>query len=1122
MTPPSVHLHLLQTPRLRLADGSTHLLQRKDAALLALLALDGPTAKARAASLLWPDATDEHARNNLRQRLFRLRRTAGSEVVLADNVLTLAPGVTHDLAGLQEHLAQSASAVGGELLGGLEFDDEHGLGEWVQLARENWRAARRDVLAEIASRLETQNRIAAALPYAERLVLEEPLLEHAHRRLMRLHYLRGDRSGALNAYDHLCATLRREQLSSPARETLELARLIDGSRPLPRAVPPPRPVAALRPPRLVGRDAEWRQIEQAWASGRVVLVFGEAGIGKSRLLSDFAAAAAVGDYLRIEARPGDARMPYAVLARLVRALLAERAPVVEPWVLQELARVAPELAPPPPTPLDPLRLQQATQVLLRAAWPAATGTLFIDDLHYADDATLELLPALMLDAASPRWLASLRANEVPGSLAPWLALQGARAPQRVVLGSLSAQAVHELVVSLEIPGLDNPAWALALYKHTGGNPMFVLETLMAALADGAQAPVLKAGEALPLPGNIGQLIERRLEQLSPPALKLARVAALAGQDFSIELAARVLGQHALDLAEPWRELAAAQVIRDAGFAHDLIFEATLRTVPKPIAEALHGAIARDLEERPGVSPERVAQHWFKARVWDAAAQRFMEAARSAFAASRYVESGDLFGRAAGAGERSGDAALRHRALQEQVACKIKQFDLVAAKAITLQLQTLARTEEETVWALDRLADISNIGRDDAVAETAAREMLELARGHDNRWMAFHATRKLALCLGHLGRFDEALALFDTHADWIAQNAHEWNVHVWHGDRAYLLERADRRRDAIAANDALVEIVRPFENWFGLYSALRNRSLALHALGHVKQALRDMDEALRISDRLGDALVIHNPRDATRRGALLLDAGRHAPALELLGAAMQALQRADSPFWLSYCQDQLALAYLALGQTARAQALVGADSPAEAIEAQATRRVVQARLHRFMQSAGMPAALSGTGVFDAPECPARWRLLAALERACHEPPGPAALEFAAVADEAQRRELHGIALHARLRAACLAVHCGKACTGVKQALLALREIHPAGIGLAEFFWLAHGALVQAGEDARADAALARARAQIVDIELPQVPEAFRDSFLQRNPVNRAVLAAAARVAGRSDDRQVLGA
>ena len=99
-----VRVCLLGQPRLAWDDGRSKPLERRDAALLALLALDGAVPRARAAALVWPNGDAERARNNLRQRLFRLRHAAERDLIVAGDMLRLADGIEHDL--------QSGAATG--------------------------------------------------------------------------------------------------------------------------------------------------------------------------------------------------------------------------------------------------------------------------------------------------------------------------------------------------------------------------------------------------------------------------------------------------------------------------------------------------------------------------------------------------------------------------------------------------------------------------------------------------------------------------------------------------------------------------------------------------------------------------------------------------------------------------------------------------------------------------------------------------------------------------------------------------------------------------------------------------------------------------------------------------
>ena len=165
---PAIRLVLLGTPRLELADRTAVALERRMAALLAKLAVDGPTPRAHAAAMLWPEADDKSARNNLRQRLFRLRQAAQRDVVVPDTTLALAEGIGHDLSDLAGRLNDDPEAAAGELLGTLTFDDCIDLADWVTVAREQWAVARRNALAELASRHEAEGHIALALRFAER------------------------------------------------------------------------------------------------------------------------------------------------------------------------------------------------------------------------------------------------------------------------------------------------------------------------------------------------------------------------------------------------------------------------------------------------------------------------------------------------------------------------------------------------------------------------------------------------------------------------------------------------------------------------------------------------------------------------------------------------------------------------------------------------------------------------------------------------------------------------------------------------------------------------------------------------------------------------------------------
>jgi DNA-binding SARP family transcriptional activator len=1092
----TVRIELLGAPRLLLDGCGGHALERKDAALLAMLALDGKGPRTRIAALLWPDADAEQARNNLRQRLFRLRRLAGRDLVRAGETLALAVGVEHDLVEVAE---PEAAAARSELLGTLEYADCSELEDWVASARARWRQRHRAVLEKHIDRLERDGRIAAALLCAERLVADDPVAEDATQRLMRLHTARGDRAAALAAYQKLQEALARELAAQPAESTRALAARIAGGAAAGSDAQRVHAPIILRPPRLIGRDLEWRKLEQAWSAGRCALALGEPGIGKSRLLADFVAArdAAV----MSSARRGDATIPYALLARIVRNLIARYDAPAAPWVRAELARLAPEIGVAAGGALDAVRLVHALVQLVDHARTGGLAGLVLDDLHHADDASLEGLVALLGHETTRglRLLAAARAGEEPRVLREWR-LAGAAVEIR--LGALGRDGVAALLASLALPDFDTVPWVEPLFRHTGGNPLFVLETLRAVLAGATPRDA-----SLPAPAHVGELITLRLAQLASDALELAQIAALAGQDFSAELAAAVLRKHVLDIADAWRELEAAQVLREGAFAHDLILEAALRAVPGDAAPGLHRSIGTYLEAQRAPAA-RVAEHWYHAGEWGKAARQFDAAARAQFDASRYLEAGELFRRAAACFESAGHQPERHAALQELAGCQVKAFDLLGAREVAQQLQQIAANDEQRGWALDRLADVLNMSReDDRAAQTAASDMQQLGHATGKPWMIFNATRKLAVALAQQGRYEQALALFETQQDWVQANLHEWNVQVWFCDHGFVLDLGDRRGKAVAEYLRAEMLARQHENWAVAYAALRNLAFTHAWAGRLDTAVRTSDQAAGFSGRLGEALVERNPRDAARRGALLRDAGRLSESLALLRGAHATLARGGSPYWLAYCEDQLALLYAVLGQPARARDLLARNLGTLPPEAILSRRLVRARVARAEGHEPMRWSDAEVASAGDPACPARWRLLALLEQARNLDTVPALGICNEVAAQAGARELGGVELDALALAAgrSTAADMMEVAAGHAQRAHALAEtIWPTGISLPELCLSIHGGLAAAGNSTAATQAADRAVRWIEEQALPNVPVDFRDSFLSRNPANRAVL------------------
>jgi len=625
-------LRLIGPPRLEAAndaanDAAPWPLERRDAAWLAILALQGGTSRDTLAGWLWPDVPQKTADLDLRQRIFRLRRKTGQEPLQAADVVLLLPELQCDAA-----LDPVAGADEAPLLASLAYDDCPVFADWLRLQRDARRQRWRETTAQAAHALANRGALAEALPLAEALARDEPLSEHTGRHLMRLHYLRGDRAAALGAFERLERDLKDELGARPDAETLALRSAVESSAVDIGAVARriPVPASLMRPPRMVGRAAELRRLHAAWQSGRVLLLLGEAGMGKSRMLAEFATAHP--GAVKAQARPGDAAVPFALLSRWLLALCERMQVPPDPSMRRELSRVLPDLglAPAPAVEGQRLLLQRAVEWLVEQAQAQGLDCGIVDDTHFADDASLELMQTLMgserLQAF--RWALAQRPGEGAAAQALRGALEEGQSLQVESLLPLDEAGIAALVTSLALPGLDAAALAAPLLRHTGGNPLFLLETRKDLVLAGGTGP-----GALPQPTTVGVLIERRLRALSQTALALARVAALAGVDFSISLAETVLHKPALELVEAWLELQQAQVLAGERFAHDLVLDAVNRAVPETIARHVHAAIAEVLAAG-GSEPARLAEHWRAAQRWANAADSFAQAAARARSAGR--------------------------------------------------------------------------------------------------------------------------------------------------------------------------------------------------------------------------------------------------------------------------------------------------------------------------------------------------------------------------------------------------------------------------------------------------------------------------------------------------------
>jgi DNA-binding SARP family transcriptional activator/tetratricopeptide (TPR) repeat protein len=683
--------------------------RRRARSLLGWLALHpGMHPRSEVAGRFWPDVLDSSARKSLRTELVAVRHALGSAgegvlVATRDTVGLVGDAVCVDAREyerlvLEGRLEAAVELCDGELLPGLD-------GEWVYDARESHRRRFGDVLECLAADAEAAGALEDAVRISRRRVGLDPLREDAHRQLIRRLIAAGEISAARVAFDDLARRLRADLQVAPSRETRRLLEAVhphaDAHAPVTAEARPPLPAALQRRERspFVGRVDSLGWLRAQWSdarggSGRLGVIAGEPGIGKTRLASELARAAhEEGAAVLLGRCHEEILISYQPFVEAFGRYVAAVSPDVLRGQLEvyggELARLASELTRRLPDLPEPgsgdsdgqrFRLFEAAGSLLANAsrsWPVV---LVLEDLHWADKPTALLLTHVVRSIQTERVLVigTYRDTEPGEPLASVLTdLHRERAVERMRLGSL-----HRGDVSTMISGWLGRAppthFAHALHRETEGNPFFIEEVLRhlieADAVEGTEWARLASFTALGIPDGVREAIERRLATLSPTARRIVTMAAVIGRSFSITVLGALAELPGDRLLEALEEATERRIVEEeAGavgrytFAHALIRETLYASLSGPRRVGLHRRIGAILEQEHAEDAEpplgELAYHFVAAAEPGAAAKAVdysARAARRALAALAYEEAVGHFDRALEALQlsRSPDEATR--------------------------------------------------------------------------------------------------------------------------------------------------------------------------------------------------------------------------------------------------------------------------------------------------------------------------------------------------------------------------------------------------------------------------------------------------------------------------------
>ena len=943
---PRLALHLLGSPRIECDGTPIEIDTRKAVALIAYLVVTGQRhGRDILATLLWPEYDQPHARGALRRTLSTLNKALAGDCldigretvgVAADaNLWVDVNDFNHYLGECRTHghlagevctacllpLSRAVTLYHDDFLAGFSLRDSPSFDDWQFLQADILRRELASALERLVHCHTALGEFDIAITYARRWLSLDRLHEPAHRQLMLLYAWHGQRTASLHQYRECVQVLDQELGVDPLEATTRLYREIKENRvpPPPEKLPKPAlaredrkpysettampsrnsslsssssttkiPVANAEYP-LVGRSAEQSALFEAYSSinggGRIIILEGEAGIGKTRLAEEFLDSVQERGAVVLATRcyEGETHLAYGPVIALLRSAIAQKGdlnhldelPVA--W-RSEVSRLLPEIAiqqpeVPVPPPLDSPGAQSRFfeglyQVLLSLCRrPGSTpGVILFDDVHWADSASLELLSYIVR-----------RLREQPICLVfTWRGKQAMRdarlhqvlnEAQRsgkvtiITLTRLDQASVRELVRSVLVNGTELTAGLVdRLYGETEGLPFFLLEYLN-AMAKGQ----LATGDGdvdWSLPGGVRDLLQSRLSGVSEIGWQLLNTAAVIGRSFDYDTLREASGRSEEETVSALEALIDQGLVEEVqqsasdyaltyDFSHEklraLVYEETSlarrRLLHRRIADVLagHARSPRKVDALAG----QIAHHYQSAGNEPQAAEYFRLAGE--YARSLYANAEALAHFRVALALGHPDTAALHEAIGDlstllgEYASALKSYETAAALC---DAEALARVEHKLGTVYERRGAWEQA---ESHYEAALRVLGEA--GSVNERAKLYADWSLtAYRQGQIGKALElarqALNLAETAHDTLAL-AQVHNI---------LGILASKQGDLEEARRHLEESLRLAEDLHepGIYAAaLNNLAQACNAEGEIDRAIALTEKALALSHSQGD-------------------------------------------------------------------------------------------------------------------------------------------------------------------------------------------------------------------------------------------------------------------------------
>ncbi len=411
---------------------------------------------------------------------------------------------------------------------------------------------------------------------------------------------------------------------------------------------------------LIGRYKEMDQLQAVWSQAhaghaQMVLLSGEAGTGKTRLIQDFVTLQAGAGTRWLSSRKGssDLSPPYAAFEQAIAPIIDQGIiPEISPEFLSEIAQSIPEinqLRPGLPQPIN--QEPEQTRAWRQRAWASFLAALsrqsplilFLDDFQWIDEASLDCVRYLLMRHPHQPILviASLRTEfgKVPGKIREFrIDLQKRGLLTEVSLETFTPEETHELLKIMS--GMENlPRFSRRLHEHTEGNPFFLLETIQALFNNGTlykddqgqwatvYDDITKDYSELPLPDSVSDLLEPHLVDLDDQTKDFLDPAAVIGTTFDPLMIKEIINFDRNELISAVKELVNRGIIyserRLCNFSNKMLREMVLQEINFLLLPELHEKAAVVLEKAFGVPPspyetQQLAFHYYEAGIWEPA------------------------------------------------------------------------------------------------------------------------------------------------------------------------------------------------------------------------------------------------------------------------------------------------------------------------------------------------------------------------------------------------------------------------------------------------------------------------------------------------------------------------